>query len=61
MLWALYPAWVWFCVVATANHFWLDVLAGIAVALFSLAVVVEGAEAAAPLSRAHRKPAIVSP
>ena len=38
-LWALWPAWVWFCVVATANHFWLDVLAGIAVGLFSLAVV----------------------
>ena len=38
-LWALYPAWVWFCVLATANHFWLDVLAGIAVGLFSLAVV----------------------
>jgi len=38
-LWALYPAWVWFCVLATANHFWLDVLAGIAVGLLSLAVV----------------------
>ena len=21
-LWALWPAWVWFCVLATANHFW---------------------------------------
>ena len=39
IVWALWPAWVWFCVLATANHFWLDVLAGIAVALFSLAVV----------------------
>ena len=38
-LWALYPGWVWFCVLATANHFWLDVLAGIGVGLFSLAVV----------------------
>ena len=38
-LWAIWPAWVWFCVMATANHFWLDVLAGIAVGLFSLAVV----------------------
>jgi membrane-associated phospholipid phosphatase len=37
--WALWPAWVWFCVLATANHFWLDVLAGIVVALFSLAIV----------------------
>lgn len=38
-LWALWPAWVWFCVLATANHYLLDVLAGIAVALFSLAAV----------------------
>jgi hypothetical protein len=38
-VWALWPAWVWFCVMATANHFLLDVLAGIAVALLSLALV----------------------
>jgi len=38
-LWALWPAWVWFCVLATANHFWLDVLAGITVALLSIGVV----------------------
>jgi membrane-associated phospholipid phosphatase len=38
-LWALWPAWVWFCVVATANHFLLDVVAGIAVALLSLFLV----------------------
>ena len=38
-VWALWPAWVWFCVLATANHFWLDVLAGIAVALLSLLIV----------------------
>ena len=35
-LWALWPLWVWFCVVATANHYVLDVLAGIAVAVVSL-------------------------
>jgi hypothetical protein len=34
--WVLWPLWVWFCVVATANHYVLDVLAGIAVAVFSL-------------------------
>jgi membrane-associated phospholipid phosphatase len=39
LVWALWPAWVWFCVMATANHYLLDVLAGIAVALFSLALV----------------------
>ena len=37
-LWALWPVWVWFCVVATANHYVLDVLAGIAVAVFALFV-----------------------
>jgi membrane-associated phospholipid phosphatase len=36
-LWALWPLWVWFCVVATANHYLLDVLAGIGVAVFALA------------------------
>jgi membrane-associated phospholipid phosphatase len=39
LIWMLWPAWVWFCVMATANHYLLDVLAGIAVALISLAVV----------------------
>jgi hypothetical protein len=39
VLWALWPAWVWFCVLATANHFWLDVAAGIVVALISLGIV----------------------
>ena len=38
-VWALWPAWVWFCVLATANHFWLDVVAGIVVALISIAVI----------------------
>ena len=36
-LWALWPLWVWFCVVATANHYLLDVFAGIGVAVFALA------------------------
>ena len=40
-IWALWPAWVWFCVMATANHFWLDVLAGIAVALVAMVVVAK--------------------
>ena len=38
-IWAAWPAWVWFCVLATANHYWLDVLAGIGVALISLFVI----------------------
>jgi PAP2 superfamily len=37
--WAIWPLWVWFSVMATANHFWLDVVAGVGVALVALAVV----------------------
>ena len=39
LLWALWPAWVWFSVMATANHFWLDVVAGIAVALVAIVII----------------------
>src|ERR1700751_5451889 len=35
-LWAIWPLWVWFCVIATANHYLLDVVAGIGVALAAL-------------------------
>ena len=30
--WTLWPTWVWFAVMATGNHFWLDIAAGVAVA-----------------------------
>jgi membrane-associated phospholipid phosphatase len=33
MLWLAWPAWVSFAVIATANHYWLDVLAGIVLAI----------------------------
>jgi membrane-associated phospholipid phosphatase len=39
VLWLLWPAWVWFSVMATANHFWLDVVAGILLAVVTLALV----------------------
>jgi hypothetical protein len=39
VLWLLWPAWVWFTVMGTANHFWLDIVAGIAVAAVAAAVV----------------------
>jgi membrane-associated phospholipid phosphatase len=39
LVWALWPLWVWFCVMATANHFWLDVVGGIVVALLALPLV----------------------
>jgi membrane-associated phospholipid phosphatase len=35
----IWPVWVWFAVMATGNHFWLDILAGIAVAGVAAAVV----------------------
>ena len=38
-LWLLWPSWVWFAVMATGNHFWLDVLAGVVLAMIALAVV----------------------
>ena len=38
-VWALWPFWVWFSVMATGNHFWLDVLAGVFVAFVALAVI----------------------
>jgi hypothetical protein len=37
--WAAWPAWVWFAVMATGNHFWLDCVAGIFVALLAMGVV----------------------
>jgi len=38
-LWLLWPFWVWFSVMATGNHFWLDIVAGIFVASVAGAVV----------------------
>jgi membrane-associated phospholipid phosphatase len=31
-VWLIWPAWVWFAVMATGNHFWLDIAAGVLVA-----------------------------
>jgi membrane-associated phospholipid phosphatase len=39
ILWLLWPGWVWFSVMATGNHFWLDVVAGVIVAAIALALV----------------------
>jgi membrane-associated phospholipid phosphatase len=38
-IWLLWPAWVWFSVMATGNHFWLDVVAGVVVAAIALILV----------------------
>jgi membrane-associated phospholipid phosphatase len=32
-VWLAWPTWVWFAVIATGNHFWLDVVAGVALAV----------------------------
>jgi membrane-associated phospholipid phosphatase len=38
-LWVVWPAWVWFAVMATGNHFWLDCIAGIVVAILAMTAV----------------------
>jgi membrane-associated phospholipid phosphatase len=38
-LWLVWPLWVWFSVMATGNHFWLDVLAGVVLAGITLLLV----------------------
>jgi hypothetical protein len=37
--WVVWPVWVWFAVMATGNHFWLDCMAGIGVAVLAMAIV----------------------
>jgi len=39
VVWIAWPGWVWFCVMATGNHFWLDCVAGVGVALLAMAIV----------------------
>jgi membrane-associated phospholipid phosphatase len=39
VLWLIWPLWVWFTVMATGNHFWLDCLAGVLMALAVAPVV----------------------
>jgi len=46
-IWFAWPVWVWFCVMATANHFLLDVIAGIGVAILSLVAVKQAPRARA--------------
>ena len=42
-LWLCWAPWVWFAVMGTGNHFWLDVAAGIVVACVAAAVVYRAA------------------
>jgi len=39
ILWTLWPTWVWFSVMATGNHYWLDIVAGVGVALVGATIV----------------------
>ena len=39
VLWLAWAPWVWFAVMATGNHFWLDVVAGVAVAAVAAGIV----------------------
>jgi membrane-associated phospholipid phosphatase len=52
ILWLLWPVWVWFAVMATGNHFWLDVLAGIVLAAITMAIVYRTAISGA-VRKAH--------
>ncbi len=40
LLWTLWPSWVWFTVMATGNHYWLDIVAGIGLAVVSVSIVM---------------------
>ena len=42
VLWLVWPGWVWFCVMATANHFWLDVVGGVVVAVLAYVILRYG-------------------
>jgi membrane-associated phospholipid phosphatase len=39
LVWLAWPVWVWFSVMATGNHFWLDIAAGVLVAGLAAAVI----------------------
>ena len=39
VVWLLWPVWVWIVVMATGNHFWIDILAGILVAVVACAII----------------------
>jgi PAP2 superfamily len=39
VLWLAWPVWVSFAIMATANHYWLDIAAGVAIAVLVAAVL----------------------
>jgi membrane-associated phospholipid phosphatase len=58
VLWLVWPAWVAFAVMATGNHYWLDIAAGIAIAVLA-AVALRPALVLQLWSRQPRSPAPV--
>jgi PAP2 superfamily len=40
LAWTLWPSWVWFSVMATGNHYWLDIAAGVATAIVAYGLMV---------------------
>ncbi|MDQ3859756.1 MAG: phosphatase PAP2 family protein [Actinomycetota bacterium] len=55
--WTLWPSWVWFSVMASGNHFWLDIAAGVGVAglAATLLTVLERRTDMAPAFSAPRR------
>jgi membrane-associated phospholipid phosphatase len=51
VFWAIWPAWVWFAVMASGNHFWLDCIAGAGVAVIAMSVVYKLTPLALPALR----------
>ena len=47
-LWLAWPAWVAFCVMATGNHFWLDIAAGAVVAALAYGAIAAASGRSAP-------------
>ena len=39
LVWLAWPVWVWISVMATGNHFWLDIAAGVLVAAIAAPIV----------------------
>jgi membrane-associated phospholipid phosphatase len=55
LVWLAWPAWVWFSVMATGNHFWLDIAAGVLVAALAAGIIYRRELARAfALQKAHR-------
>jgi membrane-associated phospholipid phosphatase len=42
VIWLLWAPWVWFTVMSTGNHYWLDVVAGVALAGIAYLIVRRG-------------------